>query len=318
MSFEKHTGKFKSTNGSDNIAYYVYKPVSAPKAAVQIVHGMCEYIERYEEFISFLCANGILVFGHDQLGHGKSVVSEEYLGYFAPKRGWQFLAKDVTRMTKIMRRQYPDIPIYILGHSMGSLVTRTVLAKHSDLYAGALILGTLNTKVAADAGVVIMRTVCRLKGEFSRSKAADELVFGMNNARIEDPVNEYAWVSRDDEVAEKYGNDPLCTFHFTARAYSDLFFLSSYVSGRDWAGKVDNSLPIMICGGSEDPIGHYGKGPEEVFDRLNESGQKDIELKIYSGARHELLNETNRAEVYDDLMSWLDAHIAEEKNPNIQ
>jgi len=314
MSYEKYCGKFKSTNGSDNIAYYVYKPVSEPRAAVQIVHGMCEYIERYEEFISFLCANGMLVFGHDHLGHGKSVVSEEYLGYFAPKHGWQYLAKDTMRMTKIMRKQYPGIPFYILGHSMGSLVTRTVIAKRSDLYCGALILGTLNTRIAADAGVMLMRAVCRIKGEFSRSRAADDAVFGMNNARIENPLNEYAWISRDEEIVSKYGNDPLCTFHFTARAYSDLFFLSSYVSGNDWAGKVDNALPIMICGGSEDPIGKYGKGPEEVFNLLNESGQEDIELKIYSGARHELLNETNRAEVYEDIMDWLNAHIDESED----
>ncbi len=314
MSYEKYCGKFKSSNGSDNIAYYVYKPVAEPKAAVQIVHGMCEYIERYEEFISFLCANGILVFGHDHLGHGKSVVSEEYLGYFAPNHGWQYLAKDTMRMTKIMKKQYPNTPFYILGHSMGSLVTRTVIAKRSDLYCGALLLGTLNTRIAADAGIVLMKAVCRIKGEFSRSKAADSAVFGMNNLRIENPLNEYAWVSRDEEIVSAYGKDPLCTFHFTARAYSDLFFLSSYVSGKDWAGKVDNALPIMICGGSEDPIGKYGKGPEEVFNLLNESGQEDIELKIYSGARHELLNETNRAEVYEDIMDWLNAHIDESED----
>ncbi len=314
MSYEKYCGKFKSSNGSDNIAYYVYKPVSEPKAAVQIVHGMCEYTERYEEFISFLCANGILVFGHDHLGHGKSVVSEEYLGYFAPNHGWQYLAKDTMRMTKIMKKQYPNTPFYILGHSMGSLVTRTVIAKRSDLYCGALLLGTLNTRIAADAGIVLMKAVCRIKGEFSRSKAADSAVFGMNNLRIENPLNEYAWVSRDEEIVSEYGKDPLCTFHFTARAYSDLFFLSSYVSGKDWAGKVDNALPIMICGGSEDPIGKYGKGPEEVFNLLNESGQEDIELKIYSGARHELLNETNRAEVYEDIMDWLNAHIDESED----
>ncbi len=309
MGFEKICGSFNSSNGSDNIACYIYKPVSKPRAAVQIVHGMCEYIERYEEFISFLCANGILVFGHDHLGHGKSVINGGYYGYFAPEHGWQYLAKDTVRMTRLIQKQYPDIPYYILGHSMGSLVTRTVLAKHSELYDGALILGTLNTRIAADMGVVIMKAICRAKGEFSRSKAADSLVFGMNNLRIENPVNEYAWVSRDEEIVEKYGNDPLCTFHFTARAYADLFFLSSYVSGKDWASKVDSALPIMICGGSEDPIGHYGKGPEEVFDLLNDSGQEDIELKIYSGARHELLNETNRAEVYEDIMDWLDSHM---------
>lgn len=310
MSFEKYCGRFKSSNGSDNIAYYVYSPVSEPKAAVQLVHGMCEYTERYEDFISFLCANGILVFGHDHLGHGNSVVSEEYLGWFASERGWQFLAKDAVRLTRIMRKQRADIPYYIFGHSMGSLVTRAVLAKHSDLYSGAVLMGTLNTKVGVNAGIAAAKILCRLKGEFCRSDALDKLIFGLSNIKIEDPVNEFAWISRDDEIVVAYEKDPLCNFHFTARGYSDLLMLVDYVSRKDWADKVDNGLPVLICSGSEDPVGDYGRGPEEVFNNLNKSGQKDIELKLYSGARHEILNETNRAEVYEDLMSWLEKQLA--------
>ncbi|MGN0674864.1 MAG: alpha/beta fold hydrolase [Oscillospiraceae bacterium] len=309
MNFSKYSGYFESTNGSDHIAYYVYKPVSKPRAVVQIVHGMCEYIERYEDFIGFLCSNGILVCGHDHLGHGHSVLTDECLGYFAPERGWQFLAKDVVRLTRMIQEQHPALPYFILGHSMGSLVTRAVLAKYSDLYDGALLLGTLNTKIGTDAGIALTRTLCKLKGGFYRSKFVDELIFGLSNARIENPLNEYAWISRDDEVVAAYEKDPLCNFHFTVRAYSDLLFLLSYVSRKDWAEKVTRLLPIMICSGSDDPVGNYGRGPEAVFNHLNESGHEDVELKIYSGARHEVLNETNRAEVYEDLLEWLDEHI---------
>jgi len=151
MSFEKTNGSFKSSNGTDNIAYYIYTPVSKPRAAVQIVHGMCEYLERYEDFIAFLCANGIAVFGHDQLGHGNSAVNDGYLGYFAPKHGWQFLAKDTFKLSCMMKKKFEGVPLYILGHSMGSLVTRAVLAKHSDLYSGAIIMGTLNMKIGVRA-----------------------------------------------------------------------------------------------------------------------------------------------------------------------
>ena len=309
MSFEKFCGSFKSSNGSDNIAYYMYTPVSKPRAAVQIVHGMCEYIARYEDFISFLCANGIAVFGHDHLGHGGSVVSDEYLGYFAPKHGWQFLAKDTVRLTKIIRKKFEDIPLYILGHSMGSLVTRAVLAKHSDLYSGAVIMGTLNMRVGVNAGLVISRTACRLKGDMGRSKALDNLIFGLSNVKIENPVNEFAWISRDTEIAVAYEKDPYCNFHFTASAYTDLMYLVSYVSARDWAEKVDNNLPVFICSGGDDPVGLYGRGPEDVFVRLSNSGQVDMELRLYSGARHEILNETNRAEVYEDILNWLERHI---------
>lgn len=313
MSFEKFCGTFKSSNGSDNIAYYVYTPSSQPRAAVQIVHGMCEYIARYEDFIAFLCANGIAVFGHDHLGHGGSVISDEYLGYFAPKHGWQFLAKDTVRLTKIMRRQFEDIPLYIMGHSMGSLVTRAVLAKHSDLYSGAVIMGTLNMRIGVNAGLALSQTICRIKGELARSKTLDNLVFGLSNIKIENPVNEFAWVSRDTDIVEAYEKDPYCNFHFTARAYSDLMYMVSYVSARDWAEKVDDSLPILICSGGDDPVGLYGRGPEEVFVNLSNSGQVDIELKLYSGARHEILNETNRAEVYEDILNWLERHIPAEE-----
>lgn len=314
MSFEKTKGSFKSSNGTDNIAYYIYTPVSKPRAVLQIVHGMCEYIERYEDFIAFLCANGIAVFGHDHLGHGNSAVSDEYLGYFAPKRGWQFLAKDTFRLSCMMKKKFEGVPLYILGHSMGSLVTRAVLAKHSDLYSGAIIMGTLNMKIGVNAGIALSQAVCRLKGEMARSKTMDELVFGLSNVKVENPVNEFAWISRDTEVAEAYEKDPWCNFRFTARAYTDLMYLVSYVSARDWAEKVDNSLPILICSGGDDPVGLYGRGPERVFTRLSDSGQTDIELELYSGARHEILNETNRAEVYEDILDWIERHVPVAEN----
>ncbi len=309
MNYTKECGTFPSSNGIDDVAYYIYKPLCEPKAVVQIVHGMCEYCGRYEDFISFLCANGITVCCHDQLGHGTTAGNEEKLGFFAEERGWQFLAKDTVHMSKIMKAQDHRIPFYIIGHSMGSLVVRTVLAKFDFLYSGAVLLGTLNTKVGTDAGIVLTRSLSKIKGSHYRSKAVDELIFGLNNRKIEEPASEYSWISRDEEIVSAYENDPLCNFHFTMRAYSDLLFLVSYVSDKNWAKKLEKDLPVLICSGTDDPIGNYGKGPQEVFDVLNAEGFDDLELKLYSGARHELLNETNRAEVYEDILSWLNSHI---------
>lgn len=310
MNYEKEFGFFKSTNGSDRIAYYVYKPYSEPKAIVQIVHGMCEYCKRYEDFISFLCANEIMVCCHDHLGHGESAESEEKLGFFAHERGWQYLAKDTVRLSKMIRSQYPELPFYILGHSMGSLVVRAVLAKYDFLYSGSVIMGTLNTKVGVDAGIILTRLLCRARGDLYRSRSVDELIFGINNRRVENPASEYSWISRDEDIVSVYEKDPLCNFHFTVRAYSDLLFLLNYVSDKNWTGKIDKDLPIFICSGSEDPVGNYGKGPQEVFDALNSADFSDIEIKLYSGARHEVLNETNRAEVYEDILNWLNDHIS--------
>ena len=173
MIYDKFSGFFDSSNGTSRIAYYVYAPKSKPRAVVQLVHGMCEYIERYEDFIGFLCSNGIVVCGHDHLGHGKSVQNEECLGYFAPERGWQFLVKDTVRLTKMLQEQYTALPYYIIGHSMGSMVSRAALAKYSYLYDGAVLLGTVNTRLPLDAGIVLTRTICRLKGGFYRSKTLD-------------------------------------------------------------------------------------------------------------------------------------------------
>ncbi len=313
MNYIKECGTFPSSNGTDNIAYYIYKPLSGHRAALQIVHGMCEYCGRYEEFINFLCSNGIMVCCHDHLGHGASAGSPEKLGFFAKEKGWQYLAKDTVRLSKMIRSEYGKTPFFILGHSMGSLVVRTVLAKYAFLYDGSVIMGTLNTKIGLDAGIVLTRALCRIKGDMYRSKAVDELVFGLNNRRIEDPSSEYSWISRDEDIVSAYEKDPLCNFHFTVRAYSDLLFLVSYVSDKDWAQKIDSALPVLICSGGEDPVGDYGKGPKEVFDALNAADLEDIELKLYSGARHEILNETNRAEVFEDILVWLDAHISGRK-----
>ncbi|MCH5193879.1 MAG: lysophospholipase [Oscillospiraceae bacterium] len=314
MSFNKEFGYFESTNGADRIAYYVYTPKDREiRGTLQIVHGMCEYCARYEDFISYLCENGIMVCCHDQLGHGSSVSDKSKLGYFAPERGWHFLAKDAAKLTKTIKDKHPEcrkLPYFILGHSMGSLVVRTALTRYGFMYDGAIILGTLNTSVGADGGIVLTSTLCRVKGGTNRSPFIDRLVFGVANKRIENPVSEYSWLSRDDEVVLAYERDPLCNFHFTLRGYYDLMFLISYVAAKDWAGKIDKDLPMFICSGSEDPIGSYGEDPKEVFDALNDAGATDIELKIYSGARHELLNETNKEEVYADLLEWLNNHMA--------
>ena len=309
MNFTKETGFFKSSSGTDSIAYYVYKPYSKPRAILQIVHGMCEYSERYEDFINFLCSNGIMVCCHDHLGHGASAESKEKLGFFAHKQGWHYLAKDTLRLSKMIHTQNPEVPFYILGHSMGSLVVRAVLAKNDFPYSGAVIMGTLNTKVGTDAGIALTRTICRIRGNMYRSETIDRIMFGLSNRRIANPASVYSWISRDEDVVSAYEKDPLCNFHFTVRAYSDLLFLISYVSDKSWVEKLDRSLPILVCSGRDDPVGNYGRGPREVFETLDAADFWDVELNIYSGARHEILNETNRAEVYEDILEWLNNRI---------
>ncbi len=311
MAFDKSSSYFKSSDNTDKIAYYVYKPDTELKAVVQLVHGMREYIERYEEFIDFLCGNGILVCGHDHLGHGNSVVTDEYLGYFAREKGWQYLIKDTVRLTKIIQNQYPAVPYFLIGHSMGSLIVRAIIPKYGYMYDGAALLGVLNAKVGMDAAYIYMNSLRKIKGEFYRPEETDRLLHLIGNSHIKNPDSSYSWVSRDNSAAEDYMNDPKCNFTFTASAYADLIMLMMYVSGNKWAENVDKIFPVLICGGDDDSVGEWGKDAVNLFGMLEKAGCEQVELKLYNGARHEILHETNRDEVFADLLEWLSYHIYE-------
>lgn len=310
MNFEKTTGFFKSSNGLYNTAYYIYTPVNEKaRGVVQIVHGMCEYIARYEDFIDFLCGKGFIVCGNDHIGHGSSVNSEDDLGFFGDKNGWRYLVKDVVTLTRMMQERYASFPYYILGHSMGSLVVRTTLAKYSELYDGALILGTISLRFGADACLAVIESAAKIKGKRFRSKALDRMMFGMSNMKIENPVTDYDWVSSDRNVIDKYAADPYCTFIFTVQTMYDLVMLVKYVSTKDWAEKVADYLPVFIAGGSDDPVGRYGRCLTDLFKRMTDAGSEDAELHIYPGMRHEILNEVDKQEVYDDILDWLEEHM---------
>lgn len=307
----KSRGYFRSSDGSDNIAYYIYEPTGKAGAILQLTHGMCEYIERYEEFISFMCENGIIVCGHDHLGHGNSVVNDDYLGYFAPEKGWQYLVKDTVRMTRVIRDKYPALPLFIAGHSLGSLTARVAVSKCGCLYDGAILLGVLNTKLKLDAAMIMADTIRRANGDMCRSETIEKMVYGYTNSRITDPVNKFGWLTRDDELVRRFYDNPKCNFIFTVSAFCDLIKLFMYATDRKCIESVQKNMPIFIAGGDADSIGQWGKGPAELLSVLEQAGCTDVEMKLYSGARHELLNEINRAEIYEDLLGWLNKHIYE-------
>lgn len=305
MNFTKITETFPSTNRVDTITYYVYLPEEKPRGIIQISHGMCEYIARYEDFADFLTSKGFIVVGNDHLGHGKSVSADEKLGYFAEKNGWLYLVKDLHKLTRIVKQKYPDLPYFLLGHSMGSFAARVYIAHYGYELDGVLLLGTGDGLALSSVGTRVARSVVRAKGEFFRSKRLNQMVFGMYNDRIKNHKTDYDWVTSDIEHIEKYANDNLCNFIFTASGFVDLTAMLEYISRNRWAQAVPKNLPILLAAGTGDPVGSYGKGVMRVYDKLIDN-QCSVDIKLYPNARHELINETIRADVYEDLLWWIE------------
>jgi len=295
---------FLSADEKTNIHYYQSDRTESPKAILQIVHGMSEYFGRYEGFAEYLNENGILVIGHDHLGHGRSANPEDY-GYFGPKGGWKTWIEDVHILRNKIQKEYPDVPYFILGHSMGSLILRAYLIKYSEGLAGAILTGTAGKNRLNGIGLFLVRVLRKIYGDRHRSHFVHNLAFGSNNKRVKTPKNEFEWLSTDERISNKYADDPMCNFIFTLAGFTDLFSLLAFVSTDDWAEKIPLELPVLLASGLMDPVGKYGKGPSEVCESLSEAGKSNVSLFLYEDMRHEILNEKGRAAVYGDMKDFI-------------
>lgn len=301
------TTTFLSTDGHTPIYYRAWLPNDTPKAVLVICHGMLEHIERYEEFALILNKQKIAVYGHDHLGHGHSIISEENKGFFAEQNGNQCVVNDYYKMIQIARQAHPKTPLFLLGHSMGSFVLRQLL-HHKPLpdINGAIIMGTGHQpKSLLMLGQKLSHLVARIKGSHYKSALLYRLALGSNNKRIRPYVTGYEWLSRDDNRVNDYIHDPYNSDNFTAKAYADMFtgMLTNYDKSR--LATLDKKIPLLLISGKEDPVGNYGTGVEALYQCYLKMSYKDVTLILYPGARHELLNERNRVEVTHDIINWL-------------
>lgn len=296
----KTTGTFLSSDGIHTLSYTVYAPEGEVKAVLQISHGMCEYIGRYEALALALNKEGILVCGHNHLGHGEA----ETLGYFAPKDGYRYLVEDVHRLRQKMRSLHPGVPYVLLGHSMGSFVARLYLARHGKGLSGCIVMGTGGKIPGAGAGKALAKLLRAVQGERHRSALLQKLVFGSYNRRVEHPETPFDWLSRDRDVVEAYMRDPQTQFVFTNAAFVDLITLQMLANREEWYAAVPKDLPLYLMSGEDDPLGGYGKGIRQICDKLRQAGVP-VEMKLYPGGRHEIVNETNREEVYADIAAFV-------------
>lgn len=308
MKFEKTAFTVESSLEPNIIHGLFYAPVvkANAKAIVQIAHGMAERKERYDEFASFLAENGYAVFIHDHLGHGESVQSDEYLGFFGEDDGWKNLVEDCYKITKYAREIFVGKPVILFGHSMGSFVARAYSQMHDMTLDAAVFCGTSGSNPAAGIAVKIADAIAKSKGNMYRSELINSLAFGTYNKKFKPQRTEFDWLTGDNDIVDKYVADKYCGFLFTACGYRDLFSVLKYVSSKSWYKSVRKNLPMLIISGDSDPVGEFGSGVKQVVSDLKKTGHNNIEFKLYKNMRHEILNEIERAVVMNDVLSWLD------------
>ncbi len=301
---------FRSSTARNTIRARKCVPDGAPRAVVQIVHGIAEHIERYDDFMRFLAENGIVAVGDDHLGHGKSVTEPGDLGFFNDKDGWDYAVMDEERLHDQMREEYPDVPYIFFGHSMGSFLTRTLIIKCPDKYDAAILSGTGHqSKALVYAGGLLANLTVKLKGARADGQQLNDVAFGTYLSHITDPRTPFDWLTRDEAAVDKYIADPMCGFVCTASLYRDMMDGVKFITTQSNIDKMDKTKPIYFMSGAEDPVGDYGVGVDRAYKAFCKAGLHDVKIRLYPGGRHEMLNETNHLEVYKGILDWINEKI---------
>lgn len=308
---KKESFYYDSRDGKSKIFAVRYTPDGDNVVGIlQIIHGMAEHIERYEEFARFMTDKGFVVTGECHLGHGKSVGEEGKQGYFCAHDPATVVVRDSHRLKKMTQELYPGVPYFILGHSMGSFVLRNYIGKYGSGIDGAIIMGSGLIPGAALKVSKAMAGVQKLVlGGKHVAKFMDKVAFGAYNAQIANPRTNFDWLTKDETIVDAYIADPDCGFTFTVNGFQTLFEFIARMSKKEYLEAIPKSLPIFFVAGDADPVGDYGKGVEASYQIYKEQGIEDVSLKLYPTDRHELLNETDKEQVMEDVYTWIQNHL---------
>jgi len=295
--------------GHGEICAHIWCGEEKPKAVVQIVHGIAEHALRYEEYAEYLVGNGYAVVAEDHMGHGGSVINGAETGYFYG--GWFAAVDDVKKLMDIARERFGELPYFLFGHSMGSFMVRTVLAKYPDSgIAGCIICGTgWQSEALLAVSIPAAKLVCKREGEKTPSELLKKMAFGSYNKRVEHKRTEYDWLTRDDRTVNNYIADPLCGFTASGGLMRDMLTGIAYIQTREALDGMNKQTPCFFIAGGDDPVGDYGKGVRKAADAFKKAGMESVSLRIYPLCRHEILNEINGEEVYEDTLNWMDKLI---------
>ena len=304
--------KIPSTRPGAQLNVLVCLPEGRPRAVLQMTHGMVEYIGRYEELARFLAGQGIAAVGHDHLGHGGTAATKEDYGYFGRPDGNRLLLDDIFAVTRWAKAlpALAGLPWFLLGHSMGSFYARQYLCEHGGELSGAILMGTgWQPRSAALAGRALCHLLAAFKGWHYRSKLVDGMAFGSYNRSFAPARTSKDWLNRDGREVDRYLADERCSFRFTLNGYDSLFTGLARLCDKRLLAQVPKDLPLLFLSGADDPVGSRGKGVERAAQSLRDAGVRHIAVKLYPAARHELLLELNRQEVFADIQAFMEQHI---------
>lgn len=293
-----------SQAGSGQLWADLYRPAAEPAFSLLIVHGMAEHRARYREFASWMAEQGGFVLVYDQAGHGESAASLDELGFFAERFGDSLVLQDLDEMCRHLISLEPGLPLILFGHSMGSLIVRDYLRGEIPAIQGVILTGTSGPNSALPLGRFLAQVFYRLQGPRSRPALLDKLLHAGFLSRVPQPVSEFDWISRDPAIVADYVQDAYCGYRFTTAALLDLMAWTDRVSQPGWAESLPADLPILLASGEDDPVGQYGRGVSWVEQNLRQAGRL-VEARLYPAGRHEILNETNREQVFRDLHEWI-------------
>ncbi len=301
---------FQSGNGRDSIYVREWLPEVKPRAALQIAHGLDEHIMRYDEFARFMAENGFLTVGNDHLGHGRSVKGADDFCFFGGKGGWTQVVDDMRALSLSVKKANPGLPYFLLGHSMGSFLTRTFLIRYPKELDGAILSGTGQTPaLRVNMGILLSRLEGMRLGMRGRSKILDGMCFGAYNKRFESPATPVDWLTRDTDIIKVRMADELCGHIPTVELFGELLRGIRFIQDKGNLERMDRELPVLFISGEKCAVGNMGEGARAAYRSFLDAGCKNVTIKLYPGARHEVLNETNRGEVYADILAWLEKRL---------
>lgn len=293
---------------NDQVEIYVkrWKNTEPPKAIIQIAHGMAEHIERYDDFANYFVSHGFHVYGNDHRGHGRTGEKQGLLGYFSQSDGFHKVSEDLHSLTKHIKEVYPQTPIFLFGHSMGSFLARKYMQAYSHDIAGVILCGTGYFSRITSSSAKLLASILPAKKE---SHLMNKLAFGSYNKKIPDHKNGFEWLSQDKQEVQKYADDPFCGFVPTARFFYDLMDGLGHIHRKRYNQMIRKDLPLLIISGDADPVGDYGKGIWKTAKLYHQLGLEQITTMLITSGRHEILNEVNKHETYQAIKSWLDGYL---------